>query len=243
MASFCFMCMIGCLLKQLRWPESIYMHVGYVFDLHFQSSIIVYYGCQKSQKSVEYFILKNANKKRNQHACKQVRATLRFVYRKYGKKHLVLMQVSGFEANKIIWVIVQRTPLAYSSSNQQICLIIVLAGDVTSCMPSCFGMSSVRSKTLPLLQFCFSSQSHENLRCSNGIQFEPLLSSHLQGTGKWLLNTGWPLKRFVINQHNYVEIIVRWEQRYLSTISHHLLSQTEFPFITFLKSSQTKRRQ
>lgn len=154
------------------------------------------------------------------------------------------MQVSGFKANKIIWMIIQRTPFAYSSSNQQISLTIVLAGDVTSCMPFCFGMSTVRSKkvpckwfykTLPLLQFCFQSHSHENLRCSNGIQFEPLLSSHLQGTGKWPLNRGWPLKRFIITQHNYVETLVRWEQRYLSTISRHLLSQTEFPFITFLK--------
>ena len=39
----------------------------------FLKSIIIYLVCQKSQKSVESFILKNANQKHNQHAYKQIR--------------------------------------------------------------------------------------------------------------------------------------------------------------------------
>ena len=75
---------------------------------------------------------------------------------------------------------------------------------------------------------------------------EPSLNGHPTGTGKWLLNGGWPLNRglsrnwqnhkqkrhFIIFETNACGT----EQHYWSTSNHHdLLRRTVFSFIIFLK--------
>ena len=62
-------------------------------------SIIIYLVCQKSQKSVESFILKNANQKHNQHAYKQVRAALKEYSKSSERKRLMKRKEARVKIN------------------------------------------------------------------------------------------------------------------------------------------------
>ena len=81
--------------------------------------IIIYLVCQKSQKLVESFILKNANQKHNQHAYKQVRATLTAqrgnIYSYFEKG--CRKQMCTRQSRKVIWDMINTLFLTLQLSN------------------------------------------------------------------------------------------------------------------------------